>query len=215
MTVARVARAVDVVPGALYRYFDSKDALLAEMQRRLIADLHDRLTRDRDAWESHAGRSELDPQVRALLALVAVAHSYCELARGAPEQFRLLSVLLGDPRNLISHEQARVTAPTLMSLLQDVRSLFEDARALGALSEGDDMDRCLAYWSSLQGSMQLAKMERYSPKMFAARRLSLLAARALLIGWGADPDTLDIAEVEVEQVRLPSASASAHTEEPR
>ncbi len=192
LTISRVAEAVDVVPGALYRYFSSKDALLAAMQRRLIGDMHERFTADRGAWRASA--ASLSEHARVLFELLAGARFYCDLSRTRPEQFRLLSVLLGDPRNLIPDEEAEVTAPSLIAFLADVRALFREARVCGALTSGADMDRTLVFWSSLQGAMQLSKLRRYENSMFDGAKLGEMAARTLLVGWGADHVDLDCAE---------------------
>ena len=39
LTIARLAGELDYTPGALYRYFASKDALVAEVQRSVVAYL--------------------------------------------------------------------------------------------------------------------------------------------------------------------------------
>lgn len=203
LTMTRVAEAVDVVPGALYRYFASKDVLLAGMQRRTIEDIQAGFDLARPEWDRTVAEAGLAEPEAALFALLGAARFYCDMSETLPERFRLLSVLLADPRNLISFDEAQVTAPSFFALLGAVRDLFERAGTSGALSAGDAMQRTLVYWSALQGNLQLSKLERYDP-MFSGHRLALLAARSLLVGWGADEAAITAAERALD--RLPPST---------
>ena len=41
LTIHQLAKAVDYTPGALYHYFASKDAIIAELQLQIFATIHD------------------------------------------------------------------------------------------------------------------------------------------------------------------------------
>jgi len=183
LTLHRLARELDYVPAALYRYFDSKDALLAELQRRTIETLHGefRRVRERAAAQTDAGR-------RALAELELVCELYLDLPRKSPEHFGLISVMLADPRPLIVDAEARRTAPMLMAFLGEVRDVLEAASAAGALRPGNSFDRTLILWASIQGVAQLGKISRFAPRQFDVKRLGREALRALLAGWGASEE---------------------------
>lgn len=188
LTLQRVAREEGLVPAALYRYFPSKDALLAALQRRTVSALHDRLTSHLAALDADAPRRE--PGARALVGLVSLPGFHVAASREMPEEFRLVMTLLGDPRLMLSDEDAALTAPLLGALLGDVAALFDLAVDAGALPRGDSARRTLVFWAALQGTLALAKMARFDPRLGDVEALGLDAVTSLLRGWGAEPDAV-------------------------
>jgi AcrR family transcriptional regulator len=183
LTLGRLAAEVAVVPAALYRYFDSKDALLAALELRTVERLRAQFT--------ERVRQSDEPLAR----VVAAAHFYLELPEGDPAAHRLLTHLLGDPRPLLADVAALRVAPAMLAFLADVSALFEEAAAAGALCPGDSERRALALWGALQGINQLGKLARFDAERFDARRLGGVAVRALLAGWGASDTALDAADL--------------------
>jgi hypothetical protein len=160
------------------------------MQRRVVTDIRERFVLARARWVE-AAPPECGPGP-ALFELVLAARFYAELPRALPERFRLLGMLLGDPRQLVTEEDARKTVPIVLGFLGDVRALFDAAHETGALAPGDAMRRTLALWAGLHGALSLDKITRFDPR-FDAGRLALDLARTLLLGWGADPELLGAA----------------------
>ncbi len=190
LTISRLAKALDYTPGALYRYFESKDAIFAALQRRSIGAIELRLESSTARGERLADEAELGKTDRALLALLSVAEVYVDLLDDAPELLRLIGFLLADPRTLVGTSGVTDNAPVLAGLLGKVSALFTAAAHSDAIHDGNAFRRTLIYWSSLQGIVQLDKMARLDPRMFAPRALGAETARTLLLGWGADPDAL-------------------------
>ncbi len=191
LTLHRLAREQGYVTAALYRYFASKDALLAELQRRTLALLHAELARVRELARSAAREADLDARTAALFELRAIADFYLALPVSAPEHFGLVSVLISEPRPLLPDAEAKKTAPALLALLGDVRDLLAHAASIGALAPGDAFDRTLVLWSSLQGAAQLGKLGRFAKERFDPKRLGRIATQSLLAGWGARADELE------------------------
>lgn len=185
LTLARIGKGLGYVPAALYRYFPSKDALVAALQRRAVAEIRGVLSTARAQATADSKRRRLPDDAAALYAIVASARAYLELPRTNPEAHLLVAILLGDPRALLSDDEALVTAPLLLALLAEVRELFAQAAALGALEDGDAMARTLAMWASLQGALALAKARRFAQDLPGPVDVGLDATRALLTGWGA------------------------------
>lgn len=197
LTIHRLARELDYVPGALYRYFSGKDAIVAELQRRVVAELHERFRAAQDEWQSAAPRV-CGPE-QALFELLAAARFYASLPVVVPERFRLLSLLLGDPRQLIQSEEAVKTAPFVMAFLGDVKALFDAAKQTAALSGGRSMQRTLVYWSALHGVLQLDKLARFDDKNIVPVELAMQLAHTLLAGWGAEPTALEVAQAAIDR----------------
>lgn len=202
LTLQRLAADLGYVPAALYRYFDSKDALLAALQRRTIDELHRSFQADQSRLGDRA--ASLPPLPRALFSLISAADFYLRLPTRMPERFRLVSLMLGDPRSLIERGAALDNAGALLGFLGDVRELFEQAEASRAIRPGHAFDRTLAYWSALHGVATLDKLARFDASTFDVQRLGTLAARALLVGWGADPGLLAAAESALPHHNAPA-----------
>jgi AcrR family transcriptional regulator len=186
LTVVRLAEALDYTAGALYRYFPSKDALLAEMQRHAVVEL------GRDLAQAAARANDVRTTLpRSLVRLVALGSAYVDLFEGRQGGVRLINFLLADPRPLIGDDQAARTAPLLINLFAAVDALFEAAVADGVLRPGASRDRTIMLWTALQGASQLEKMRRFDAHAFAPTRIGHGMYRSLLCGWGADPDAVD------------------------
>lgn len=201
LTMTRLADELDLSVGALYRYFSSKDALIAELQRRAIATIQEQLTQARAQR-----RPELpsDPAVAACAELLATADFYLGLARQQPRLYRLVAATLADPRLLVDDTEAAAVAPQFAGLLAEVAGLFEAADRAGALEPGHAMQRCVAYWTALHGVTLVGKLERLAPKSadagwFASGPIGLELAATLLRGWGAAPETLDRARTWLDR----------------
>ncbi len=197
LTLGRLAKALDYVPAALYRYFDSKDALLAALQRRAVGEIHAGLRRGQATLDESAGRAA--PEVVALARLLAGGLYYLDLPRTNPNAYFLVAVLMGDPRPLLSDEESRRTAPLLVALLTDVQAMLAAAADARALSRGDDLMRTLAFWALLQGTLSLEKARRIAPALPSAAEVGASALAALLVGWGATPSIVKRAEQLAEK----------------
>lgn len=196
LTLARLGKSLGVVPAALYRYFPSKDALLAALQRRAIGVIHAGL---RDAFSDlDALASRASPEVATLAKLLGGARFYLDLPRTHPQAFFLVALLVGDPRPLVSDEEARRTAPLLLELLRDVDEVFRAAEGCGALDKGESASRTLAFWAQLQGALSLEKARRIAPSFLSATEVAMSAVAAMLVGWGASAAHVKRAERMLE-----------------
>lgn len=178
LSIKRVAERAGYSPGALYRYFASKDALVVAIMVRAI----DALT------ESLAAVDEPDP----LRRLVAQARAYRELADSEPHAFALVAKMSSDPRVLVVDDAAaaQVVAAVERLFVPIVRS-FVEAERLALMEPGSPHDRALALYGALQGALQLRKQERRMPGIVDAGRVLATSLRALLRGFGAPTDRVD------------------------
>jgi len=176
LTMQRLAKDLGFTVGATYRYFASKEAIVAALQRRVIAALATDLAEMLDAKID-------DPLVR----VAVVARIYTSLASRRPLHARLLSRMMGEPENVLDAAHA---TPNLQLAVEigaiGVRELSA-ARASGALDAGQDMERGLVLWASLSGVAQTRKLERWQVPGLTTDALADHLVRTLLVGWGADP----------------------------
>ncbi len=179
LTLGRLGRELHLVPAALYRYFPSKDALIAELQRRTLASIQSEFTVAVSALPDSDGANA------GLARVWAAGQFYLDLPTSNPDGFRLVTQLLADPRPLVALEEANKTAPQVFAFLREVGRIIEEATAAGSFAPGNAMDRALVLWATLQGVAQLGKLTRFDAKHFNPARLGSVALADLLVGWGA------------------------------
>lgn len=192
LTLARVAESLGYTTTAVYRYFASKDALVAAMQRKAIGEIHI-VFRHELYVRARALEGGAAPTL-ALALLLSAADFYLRLPETRPREWLLVAVLLGDPRPLVSDDESSRAEDGLGSFLGGVDSLFHDAVDVGALEKGDARERTLALWSAVHGALALEKARRIVPSIPPASSIAAPVVRALLLSWGATGARITAAE---------------------
>lgn len=204
LTMQTLAEGLGFAVGALYRYFPSKDALMVAVQRRIIETIHHELAAALTRADAHVAKSaDLNPRRAALLRLWVAAQVYESMAKERPTEFGLLSMTLGDPRQLVKDDDAGQLVPSMAELFGQVGGLFASGVEAGALSPGDPARRTLVLWTSVQGALQLRKLERFPLGALDASALLVEAVSTLLIGWGAPADDARAMHARAQQLRTP------------
>ncbi|MCB9487307.1 MAG: helix-turn-helix transcriptional regulator [Deltaproteobacteria bacterium] len=185
LTLQDVAAAMDFAPAALYRYFPSKDALVGELQRRVVEQFGEYVSAAR-LWAKQAAKERrLSTSAARLLPLVAIAGFYREFAGRNEARFGLIASSLGDPRKLIDDDQARRVLGEATPIFEAVAADVAAAQRAKVLRDGDPFLRAVSFWAALHGVMQLRKLSRLDPKRLAIEPLADELVRGLLRGWGA------------------------------
>ena len=115
-----IARAMDLTPPALYRYFADRDALLSD----LIADAYTTLGREVAAARDAVPADDLAGR------WLAVAQAYRRWARREPQQFALI---FGLPLPGYVAPESGPTTEAARGAMAELSRLFLDARAQGRL----------------------------------------------------------------------------------
>lgn len=185
LTMHRLAAIHGVRVAALYRYWPSKDALLAALLGRVFDQLFSSISAARSALALDGPAGEA-----ALVRLLAAAFAYLRFAEARPEASALLTRMLAAPRPVVADETSRPTLlPRVVRLAEDIGADLRLARTEGLLSDGDDLARAVLLWTSLQGLVSARKMSRFGiGGELAALEAELV--RALFSGWGADAAVL-------------------------
>jgi len=187
-TIARLAKELDYAVGALYRYFKGKDAILAALQVRVVDQIGEDLADVAERVDAAAETGGWDAQKKALAHVLAGIGVYESLSDRRPTDHRLLTLSLGDPRELLTSELVDAgVLPPLRKVLGVVAQRVEDAVREGALAEGDSTARVVTLWGGTQGLMQLRKLQRVDDTL-SSRTLTDLLISGLLKGWGAPID---------------------------
>ncbi len=199
LSMNKLADAVDFTPGALYRYFDSKDALLSALVSCVLDEVNERLR----GAVLEAGD---DPLARVF----ALARGYHAFSIEQPNRFGLLAMSMADPNVLLgTPESADPVAQSVASTLSPLAEALGAAASIGQLEAGNALERTLVVFGAIQGALQLRKQARIAPELIDVERLSLHAVRTLLRGWGAEPRALDSALESVVALDLTASAGGA------
>ena len=183
LSMTKLAEAVDYTPGALYRYFASKDALLSKLVARILEDIGGVLDR---------AVALLPANVSPLARLFAVVRGYVAFARLEPHRFGLLAMTMAEPRVLLREQgHAEPVVRVVLTALQRLADPLARAAEAGLVDDGDLSERTLCTFAMLQGVLQLQKQTRYAPAVLDVERLAVRGTRSLLLGWGAKARTVD------------------------
>jgi len=183
-SVHRLAREVDYTPGALYRYFDSKDDIFSALVVRILKTLLGQLQTD---LALASGDS--------LAQLIIVARSYKTFAQQAPHRFGLMAMMMADPKELLLTEKsAKPVVGAMLETLKPLREVIEVAMQEGVLSRGNASQRTLTLFAGLQGILQLRKLGEKVPHVFDIDTLFETLLHSILMGWGVSSEAIKSAE---------------------
>lgn len=188
LTMPRLAEKLDAAVGALYRYFDSKDALIAALQAQAIEAFGEFQVARIEAFEPPTYAS---PRVAALARMLVAFSAYLVFADTHPARFQLVDISIADPRRLLGDEDARAVQAVLDPILQRCATLIESSVEAGALGDDEAMLRTFVLWGAMHGTQHFRKRDRYLPAEVATKRVMRASVRALLMGWGADAGEVD------------------------
>lgn len=145
-TVDAVAERAQVSKGTIYLYFESKEAVLAELALQALTSLAAELAAARDSC------SLLQPEQQ----LRTMGHTYLEFAQNAPDYFRLLTAYdNGDFQQGISRERQQHLIEQSEHTLALVSQVIADGMALGQFAPGDANQVASVLWAALNGALAL------------------------------------------------------------
>lgn len=198
LTMQRLAAEADAAVGAVYTYFPSKGALVAEVQREAVERLTASYLQLRPRVEDQV--ADAAPEPAALAHLVGFARYMIDSVEVLPQEQRLLQQLVADADELVPTEEGARVLPAVLRLLDLARQRFAVAVEVGALVPGDPMERTVVLAAALNGVLQLDKLARWDPDLLDARRLARSLVDDLLAGWGADPAHLAAAHAAIDRL---------------
>ena len=173
LTVSRVAGRMGWTKGALYRYYRSKDQLVAALNGHVLAELSAEMDAVLATLPDASPRTRL---VAVLDRLVAISHE-------RPAAFGLVSLTMADPRNLVENVEDATHIPVMFQLISRIVQLLAGAAEAGELAPGDPFARALRLVFATLGVIQLKKLARFDAIAFDARELARTTISDLLTAW--------------------------------
>jgi len=209
LTIHALARALDYTPGALYRYFESKQGILAALNSRAVQSYR----RVFDAVAEVAADETTGDEADAhLLPLLGTAEAFVRWSQLKPGTFALVSATSADPRDLLTKDEA-VHIPQMVSLIGAIGDAIQGAVDARSLGPGDPQQRAMALIFGMIGILQLRKLIRFTP-LLTPEPIALGLARDQLVGWGATSERLDRLAAPCERVVEAAIARALETQPP-
>jgi AcrR family transcriptional regulator len=201
LTMQRLADQCDSAIGAVYRYFPSKGALVAEVQREAIERISTSYALVRA--KSDASIAGLGERPRSLARLVLMGRWFIALGETHPQELRLFQMLMSEWRHVVPVEEGFRVVPSVMRLLDEARDCIEAAADAGSLDgRADPMTRVVVWAAGVGGVMQAGRLDIYDAELFDGARLASVLTFDLFASWGATRDELDVASEVVDSLEL-------------
>lgn len=187
LTIAGIAGELGLAVGALYRYFEGKDAIIAALQTRIVEQL------DQEISRVLARLGEASTPEGAIERLFVATEVYDSLSVRHPAHYLVLGRLLGDPERVLSDDVVadQLVAP-FRALLGHIENAIVDCVRLGVFSDGPADRRTAQLWSVMVGAMVLRKLGRFHEAL-ADEHISVETRLALAESWGGDRVTCEAA----------------------
>ncbi len=182
-----LAKTLSCTPGALYRYFKSRDEILMTLQVQNIEWLRSAFDHGRNLCIQDA---ELEPGGEAILAILASSVMYGSLPEVLPQRFNLITLIAGSTQHVVDDQTGMPAVLATLGMLSDVACYINDAIEEGALSPGQSIRRTTALWTSIHGAAITSKLARFPNMAPQFDGLIEEIAADLLAAWGASPPLL-------------------------
>ena len=191
LTTTELARRNGAALGALYRFFPSKQAVIAALQAQAFVGLHRALV---DAVVA-ARALPLPPRPRVWAPFFALADTWLGERERHPARFRLIDEVLSAPDPVYADDEARALERGVNDLLAIVQGCVDAAVAVvGPPADAGSARRFpLAMWAALHGVSHFQKRDRLVVAEFHSARVASSSMTLLLRGLGAVDDDLDAA----------------------
>lgn len=185
LTMQRIAEECDAAIGAIYRYFPSKGALVAEVQREAIDRLAASYLIVRERSDRRWAKLGLSDREASTVRLVTFGRFFCATSDTFPQELRLLQMLMSEWRQVVPDEEGMRLVPTAMRFVGQAHDVIATATDLGVLDEGDALDRAVTWAAAVGGVLQISRLDHFDADLFDGERLARRLNLDLVVGWGA------------------------------
>jgi AcrR family transcriptional regulator len=190
MTIQRLAKATGASVGGLYRYYESKESVIAALQLRAIGVFAEvqrgELARGAEYLASRS--SNLHPHAASLFSALVSITSYLRFERRDPERHRLFDAFLSASEALLPDAAAQEVDAAVRPLIASIAARLDDAADCGALGPSDGVQRTYVVWAAMHGLDHFRKRDRIMPTQLRVSALREQTLLALFAGWGGDRD---------------------------
>lgn len=198
----RVSNIVGSAEGTIYNYFATKELLLAEMQQSALVVLAASVLDAMQSLEASTS-DDTDARVGALAALTLGARVWVDAEALHPQEVELTRRIFTHSGQVFTEAAGEAVGAAARPLFDYACGLFDQAVRVGALEDGDGLERAVTVLAGSTGVLIAGDMARWDSRLSDVRGFAHRHVRALLIAWGADPVALTEAERIVEALPAP------------
>lgn len=198
LTMKNLADKLDYTPGALYRYYSSKDQIISELQIKCIQEFN-------ILFDESKNKIDLlinDNNVRIIALILAISELFGNYSFNEPIKFLFITNTIIEPKVLVNEEESLNVANEFKNLFFKIIIPFFQAITKKIMSDGNPTERALVYISSLQGVLQLKKLSRIDSSLFDLISLRKNLTKSLLLGWGVSEENLKEAESYLLKIKI-------------
>ena len=185
LSMHEVARRRGVTVGALYRYYDSKQDLVVQLELECLDSLQSLLSKS--APPMHAGGASLSLAEKSLFQIV---DSYRDALTKQPAYGRLISGILATPMPVVKPTDRSNAVKKMFDVLSIPCDCIEWLKREGIFCAGDSMARALTLWVTVHGLLHLRKMEPISGGKIDVDELLKQAVVDAVFGWAKPIDNV-------------------------
>jgi AcrR family transcriptional regulator len=205
LTMARLTDELDTAAGTIYRYYGSKDELVAAIQADAIGQLQRSHDRSIEPVVAEVVARSGEPE--ALVRLVVLGRWFCAAAERYPEEVRLLAMVSARRSASLTEPAAAGLVPVTLAFVSAVSATIDGAAEAGVIRPGDGLARAILWLTAFGGVFVADDLDRYVPDVLGGGRLVRQLNLDLLAGWGVPLDAMERIEQAVDA--LPGATTLA------
>lgn len=213
LTARAVADELDCAVGTIYRYLPSKAALVVALQDQAVAALLGSYRTARATWDAALAEEGLGLATTALVQVEAFGRFLSAAAVVLADEVHLQRLLLSErPPTAAGRGVAGVAGSgAAPGAGEDVgavvarwtelpTALLAGAAAVGAIGAGDAEDRAVRWLAALNGVLLLDNLAPVDRHRFRAPHHARRLTAELVVGWGAEPDEVEVASSHVDRL---------------
>ena len=179
LQLKELAKDLGYTSPALYRYYPSKEALIVDLQKETLQQMHRALT---DFLTVFASSSPL-------VKLILCTKFYIGYAKNSPASFALNNSVFSSTSPILDGENREAIIQAMQSILLLIQEQFQQLDIKG---EPSNFTRTMCLWSSLHGVLLTQKYQ----DDFAIPSPNHLVS-TLLLGWGIPKSNLFDAQQKI------------------
>ena len=183
LSMHTLAKRQGVTVGALYRYFRSKQELLAVLELTCLEQLSQALG---DIYHRHD--NEKRDSSWGSRTLWGVARGYQQYLKAFPGQARLISGILANPNAVVAESHRQLAMQHMFDVLAVPARVIRELEQAGEFEGDDSLNRALVLWITIHGIVQLEKLESLSDALINVEALLQGSVRDLYTAW-SNPST--------------------------
>lgn len=185
LTMSRLAKQMDAAVGAMYRYYNGKNALLIAMHLESLRVMKE-FYLERDAI-AVAGSEDLEEDLSAMIRIIAMCTGFAAFAQQKRTYHALIDEVMSSPRQLLNAEEAKDVEEQIFAIMGFTAGILRSGAEHGILQRGEDITRVHLLWAASHGIQHMKKRDGRVPQRYKSPQLIHALQHDLLHSWGADP----------------------------